>query len=130
MHTQEGTPNFMTENLSTGVLDEAGAQQDTGADPPAAEAAKAISAIVTEAATSVTSISNPRLEWHRHLPRSFQGAPKCLPLQLLPSPASRSNSSSSGPHLGQVKIRSLILDSDIWVPAAGTEAQGTDSEHH
>lgn len=51
----------MTENLSMGLLDEAGAQQDIGADPPAARAAKTISAIVTGAATSVRSISNPRL---------------------------------------------------------------------
>lgn len=130
MHTQEGTPNFMTKNLSTGVLDEAGAQQDTDADPPAAEDAKAISAIVTEAATSVRSVSNPRLGTAQAPALELLGAPKCLPLQLLPSPASRSYSSSSGPHLGQVKIRSLILDSDIWVPATGTEAQGTDSEHH
>lgn len=51
----------MTENLSTGVSDEAGAQKDTGVDPPVAWAAKAISAIVTGAATSARSVNNPRL---------------------------------------------------------------------
>lgn len=61
MHTHEGTPHFMTENLSLGVLDEAGAQQDTGANPPDAEAAEAISDIVTGAATSIRSVSNPTL---------------------------------------------------------------------
>lgn len=116
----------MTENLSTGGLDEAGAQQDTGANPPAAEAAKAINAIVTGTPTSVRSISNPRLEMAQAPTLGLPG----VPLWLLSSPASRSDSSSSGPHLGQVKIRSLILDSDMWVAATGRESQGTDSEHH
>lgn len=79
MRTQEGTPNFMTENLSTGVLDEAGAQQDTGADPPAAEAAKAFSAIVTEAATSVRSISKPRLGMAQAPAPELPGGPKMPP---------------------------------------------------
>lgn len=126
MHTHEGIPPFMTENLSTGGLDEAGAQQDTGANPPAAEAAKAINAIVTGTPTSVRSISNPRLEMAQAPTLGLPG----VPLWLLSSPASRSDSSSSGPHLGQVKIRSLILDSDMWVAATGRESQGTDSEHH
>lgn len=97
MHTQEGTPNFMTENLSTGVLDEAGAQQDTGADPPAAEAAKAISAIVTEAVTSVRSISNPRLGMAQAPAPELPGGPKMPPLQLLPSPASGVTAAPQGP---------------------------------
>lgn len=79
--THEGTPHFMTENLSMGVLDEAGAQQDTGADPPAARAAKAISA------TSVRSISNPRLGMAQApalgLPGGPQNASPCGSFQAL-----------------------------------------------
>lgn len=65
----------MTENLSTGGLDEAGAQQDTGANPPAAEAAKAINAIVTGTPTSVRSISNPRLEMAQAPTLGLPGVP-------------------------------------------------------
>lgn len=71
----------MTENLSMGVLDEAGAQQDTGANPSAVETAKAINTIVTGTTTSVRSISNPRLGMAQApapgLPEGPQNASSC-----------------------------------------------------
>lgn len=97
MHTQEGTPNFMTENLSTGVLDEAGAQQDTGADPPAAEAAKAISAIVTEAATSVTSISNPDWNGTGTCPGASRGPQNASPCSSFPALLPGATAAPQGP---------------------------------
>lgn len=64
-HTHEGTPHFVTENLSTGLLDEAGAQQDTGADPPAAGAAP-----------SARSVSNPRLAMAQAPALGLPGGPQ------------------------------------------------------
>lgn len=49
------------------------------------------------------------------------------PRAQLPGVTAAPGVTASPSHLGQVKIRGLILDSYIWVPAAGRKASGTDN---
>lgn len=73
-------------------------------------------------------------------PSAPRGVPKCLPpapgwdaapFQMqpraqLPGATAAPGVTASPSHVGQVKIRSLILDSYIWIPAGGRKASGTD----
>ena len=83
----------------------------------------------------VSLAATPGCDWQRQLPR---GGPKCLPQPLpgtrLPSRRSPRRAAAApgvpaGPgHPGHVRIRSLILDSGIRVPAAGRKAPGAAPE--